>query len=42
LKPENIDTLILILTYHVIPGKVMSSDIAGQMLMVEIKVIPSD
>ena len=35
LKPENIDTLISILTYHVIPGKVMSGDIAGQMLMVE-------
>ena len=30
LKPENRDTLIAVLTYHVVPGKVMSSDIAGQ------------
>lgn len=30
LKPENKDQLIAILTYHVIPGKVMSSDIAGK------------
>lgn len=29
LKPENRDTLVSILTYHVVPGKVMSSDIAG-------------
>lgn len=27
LKPENKDQLIAILTYHVVPGKVMSSDI---------------
>ena len=33
LKPENIDTLIAILTYHVLPGKVMSGDISGQELM---------
>lgn len=33
LKPENIDTLRAILTYHVVPGKVMSGDIAGQELM---------
>lgn len=32
LLPENIDTLVAILTYHVIPGAVMSTDIAGQML----------
>lgn len=29
LKPENKDKLISILTYHVVPGKVMSSDVAG-------------
>ena len=33
LKPENIDTLTAILTYHVISGKVMAADIAGQELM---------
>ncbi|MEM7269578.1 MAG: fasciclin domain-containing protein [Pseudomonadota bacterium] len=32
LKPENKDTLVAVLTYHVVPGKVMSQDIAGQML----------
>src|SRR5690606_13630530 len=30
LKPENKDRLVAILTYHVVPGKVMSSDIAGK------------
>jgi len=35
LKPENKDQLIAILTYHVLPGKVMSADIAGQKLDVE-------
>ncbi|QDG79093.1 fasciclin domain-containing protein [Labrenzia sp. PHM005] len=30
LKPENKDKLIAVLTYHVVPGKVMSSDIAGK------------
>jgi len=30
LKPENKDQLVAILTYHVVPGKVMSADIAGQ------------
>ena len=34
LLPENKDQLIEILTYHVIEGKVMSSDIAGQQLSV--------
>jgi uncharacterized surface protein with fasciclin (FAS1) repeats len=34
LKPENKDKLIAVLTYHVVPGKVMSSDIAGQKLSV--------
>ena len=32
LKPENKDQLVAVLTYHVIPGKVMSGDIAGQMV----------
>jgi uncharacterized surface protein with fasciclin (FAS1) repeats len=35
LEEENRDALIAILTYHVIPGAVMSSDIAGQELSVE-------
>jgi uncharacterized surface protein with fasciclin (FAS1) repeats len=35
LKPENKDQLIAVLTYHVIPGKVMSSDIAGKTAKVE-------
>lgn len=35
LQEENRDQLVSILTYHVIPGKVMSSDIAGQTLSVE-------
>jgi len=30
LKPENKDQLIAILTYHVVPGKVMSADLAGK------------
>lgn len=30
LKPENKEQLIAVLTYHVLPGKVMSSDIAGK------------
>lgn len=34
LLPENKDQLVSILTYHVIPGKVMSGDIAGQELSV--------
>lgn len=32
LKPENKAKLAAILTYHVVPGKVMSSDIAGKKL----------
>ena len=35
LKPENKEQLIAVLTYHVVPGKVMSSDIAGKQMMVE-------
>jgi len=30
LKPENKETLVAVLTYHVVPGKIMSSDIAGK------------
>lgn len=33
LKPENKDKLVQILTYHVVPGKVMSGDIAGKTTM---------
>ena len=29
LKPENKDKLVSILTYHVVPGKIMAGDIAG-------------
>ena len=35
LKPENKDQLVAILTYHVVPGKVMSSDLAGKQLSAE-------
>src|SRR6056297_3796032 len=35
LLPENKDQLVAVLTYHVVPGKVMSSDIAGQAMSVE-------
>jgi len=34
LKPENRDQLVAVLTYHVLPGKIMSADIAGQTLSV--------
>ena len=34
LRPENKDQLVAVLTYHVIPGKVMSADIAGKKLSV--------
>lgn len=35
LKPENKDQLAAILTYHVVPGKVMSGDIAGKTMDAE-------
>lgn len=35
LKPENKDQLVAILTYHVVPAKVMAADIAGKKAMVE-------
>jgi uncharacterized surface protein with fasciclin (FAS1) repeats len=34
LKPENKAKLVSILTYHVVPGKVMSADIAGKKMEV--------
>lgn len=34
LKPENKAKLVSILTYHVVPGKVMASDIAGKSMKV--------
>ena len=33
LKPENKSKLVAILTYHVVPGKVMSNDLAGKKTM---------
>jgi uncharacterized surface protein with fasciclin (FAS1) repeats len=33
LKPENKQKLVAILTYHVVPGNVMSSDLAGKDIM---------
>ena len=35
LKPENKAQLVAVLTYHVIPGRVMSADIAGKTAMVD-------
>ena len=35
LKPENKEQMIAVLTYHVVAGKIMSSDIAGTKAMVE-------
>jgi len=35
LKPENKEKLVAVLTYHVVPGKIMSGDIAGKTAMVE-------
>ena len=35
LKPENKAKLVSILTYHVIPGKIMSGDIAGKKISVK-------
>ncbi|MGD1880951.1 MAG: fasciclin domain-containing protein [Paracoccaceae bacterium] len=34
LKPENKDQLVAVLTYHVLPGKVMAADLAGKRLSV--------
>lgn len=35
LLPENKDKLVAVLTYHVVPGKIMSTDIAGKKVDVE-------
>ena len=35
LMPENRDRLVSVLTYHVVPGRVMSSDLQGQQLSSE-------
>jgi len=35
LKPENKDQLVAVLTYHVVPSKIMSADIAGKTAEVE-------
>ena len=35
LKPENKDQLVSVLTYHVVPGKIMAGDIAGKSTKVE-------
>ena len=40
LKPENKDKLVAILTYHVVPGKIMSGDIAGK--TAEVKTVQGD
>jgi len=40
LKPENKDKLVAILTYHVVPGKVMSADLAGKSM--EAKTVEGD
>ena len=40
LKPENKNKLIAILTYHVVPGKTMSSAIAGK--MVDVKTVEGE
>lgn len=40
LKPENKDKLVAILTYHVVPGKIMSGDVAGK--STEVKTVQGD
>jgi uncharacterized surface protein with fasciclin (FAS1) repeats len=40
LKPENKDQLVALLTYHVVPGKTMSSDLAGK--EVEVATVEGD
>lgn len=35
LKPKNKDQLVSVLTYHVVPGKVMAADLAGKALEAE-------
>lgn len=35
LKPENKDQLVAVLTYHVVPGKVMAADVSGKQMGVK-------
>lgn len=35
MKPENRDQLVAVLTYHVVPGRVMAGDLAGRQLQAE-------
>jgi len=35
LKPENKEKLVQILTYHVVPGKIMAEDLAGKQVYAE-------
>ena len=35
LKPENKDQLVAVLTYHVVPGKIMASDLSAKRQFVE-------
>jgi uncharacterized surface protein with fasciclin (FAS1) repeats len=35
LKPENKDQLVAVLTYHVVPGKVMAGDLMGSQTMAD-------
>ena len=48
LKPENKEKLVAVLTYHVVPGKVMAADIAGKETMAktvqgsEAKIVAND
>ncbi|MEO0830833.1 MAG: fasciclin domain-containing protein [Pseudomonadota bacterium] len=37
LKPENKDQLVAVLTYHVVPGKVMSTDLVDDMTAVTVQ-----
>lgn len=37
LKPENKDQLVAVLTYHVVPGKVMSTDLQDDMTAVTVQ-----
>ncbi|WP_428982267.1 fasciclin domain-containing protein [Oricola nitratireducens] len=37
LKPENKDKLVAVLTYHVVPGKVMSSDLTDDAMVATVE-----
>jgi len=37
LKPENKDQLTSILTYHVVPGKIMSTDLSGETMAASVE-----